>query len=269
MYRFRTGSGERIAPWQDAGEEQALSDPEASSPGDKDRGKLEHAMGCDEAPELQAHAGEVAGDANHSNKQAVERHHVNCAQAGGNAECEGGETDAHVVGHDGARGHRLDADYRMGPHLVPINGFDHLRTEDFYLEVGILIGEGSSNQPCNGEDQGRHDDMGQVSAERCRVGLCEKRNCRHGARPMAGIDGIVGAHQQLVDVARVVHRSPVFPDGCQVSGSLTIEQAEILQVGARQRLQATGGALIQECFELRPVRFALLEPAGGNHGRFV
>ena len=49
---------------------------------------------------------------------------------------------------------------------------------------------------------------------------------------MAGIDGIVGADQQLVDIARLVHRSAVFADGGEVGGGLAIEEAEFLQVGA-------------------------------------
>jgi len=63
-----------------------------------------------------------------------------------------------------------------------------------------------------------------------------------------------------------VHRSPVFADGGEVGGGLAVEQAQFLEVRTRQRLQAAVGALVQQGFKLRPVRFALLEPASGNHG---
>ena len=82
---------------------------------------------------------------------------------------------------------------------------------------------------------------------------------------MAGIDGIVGAHQQLVDVARKVHRAAVFADGGEIGGGLAVEQAEFLQVGTRERLESALGALVEQRFQLAPVRFALLQPASGNH----
>ncbi len=78
---------------------------------------------------------------------------------------------------------------------------------------------------------------------------------------MAGIDGIVGADKQLVDVAREVHRAGVFADGSEIGGGLAIEEAEFLQVGAGERLEAAAGALIQQRLQLRPVGFALLQPA--------
>ncbi len=63
---------------------------------------------------------------------------------------------------------------------------------------------------------------------------------------MAGIDGIVGAHEQLVDVAGKVHGAAVFADGGQIGGGLPVEEAEFLQVGTGERLQAAAGALVEQ-----------------------
>ncbi len=86
---------------------------------------------------------------------------------------------------------------------------------------------------------------------------------------MTRIDGIVGAHQQLVDVARKVHGAAVFADGGQISRGLAIEQAEFLQIGTRKRLEPAPATLVEQGFEFAPVRFALLQPASRNHGRLV
>ena len=48
---------------------------------------------------------------------------------------------------------------------------------------------------------------------------------------MARIDGIVGAHEQLVDVARKMNGAAVFADGGQIGRSLPVKQAEFLQIG--------------------------------------
>ena len=63
-----------------------------------------------------------------------------------------------------------------------------------------------------------------------------------------------------------MHRPTVFTDGGEVGCSLSVEQTEFLQIGARQGLQATALALVEQGFEFRPVWLALLDPAGRNHG---
>ena len=236
LYGFGPGPGQRIAPRQGAGEEQALSDPQAGAPGDEDRGQFEYTVRRDEAPKLEAHAREIAGHTDDSDQQAIECHHVDRSKAGCDTERERSETDAHVVGHDRAGRYRLDADDGVRPHLVAVDGFDHLRSEQFNLEVRILISNYSAHESGDGEDGGGERNMAQVAPE-C-DGICIRKEGNHGlgTRPVAGIDGIVGAHQQLVDVTRIVHRSSIFADGSEVGGGLAIEQAQFLQIGARQRL---------------------------------
>ena len=243
-----------------------MSDPQAGAAGDEDRGQFENTVRCDEAPELEAHAREIAGHTDDSDQQAVECHHVDRSKAGSDTESEGSETDAHVVGHDRAGSDWFDADDGMCPHLMPVDGFDHLRPEQFNLEVRILISNYSAHESGYGEDGGGERDVAQVAPECDGICICKEGNHGLGTRPVAGIDGIVSADQQLVDIARIVHRSSIFADGSEVGGGLTIEQAQFLQIGAGQRLQSALGTLVQQGFKLRPVRFALLEPAGGNHG---
>ena len=243
-----------------------MSDPQASASGNEDRGQFENTVRCDEAPELEAHAREIAGHTDDPDQQAIECHHIDRSNASSDTERERRETDAHVVGHDRAGRYRLDADDGVRPHLVAVDGFDHLRPEQFNLEVRILISNYSAHESGYGEDGGGERDVAQVTPE-C-DGICIRKEGNHGlgTRPVAGIDGIVSADQQLVDIARIVHRSSIFADGSEVGGGLAIEQAQFLQIGTRERLQSAFGTLVQEGFKLRPVRFALLEPAGGNHG---
>ena len=56
-------------------------------------------------------------------------------------------------------------------------------------------------------------------------------------RSMAGIDGIVGAGQQLIQVAGKMHANWVFADGGQIGCGLPVQQAELLQIGPVQRFQ--------------------------------
>ncbi len=103
-------------------------------------------MGRDKFPKFQAHSSEVARHANHPDQQAIEKQHVDGAQSGGDAESEGHKPYAHVVGHDGARGERFDADNRMRPHLVLLDGLHHLWAEDTEFKVGVLESKSSTNQ---------------------------------------------------------------------------------------------------------------------------
>ena len=195
LHRFCTGAGQGIAARKDPGKEQALGNPQARASSNEYRGQFQYPVRRDKAPELQAHAGKVAGDANHADKEAVEGHHVDRPKASRDAQRESRKADTHVVGHDGTRCHRLDAHDRVSPHLVTVDGFDHLRSEDLHLKVGILICENGPDQARNREDDGRQGAMAQVTPECNRISPRKERNHRHGIRSMAGIDGIVGPDQ--------------------------------------------------------------------------
>ena len=75
----------------------------------------------------------------------------------------------------------------------------------------------------------------------------------------------MSAHEQLVDVAGEVHGTTIFTNGGQVGRRLAVKETEFLQIGAGERLYPTFRALVQQRFQLAPVGFALLQPAGGNH----
>ena len=68
--RGRPGVGDRVAARQRAGNEDPAAEDQPGAAGDEDGRQLQHAVRRDEAPELEAHAGAVAGAADHADQQA-------------------------------------------------------------------------------------------------------------------------------------------------------------------------------------------------------
>ena len=96
-------------------------------------------MWCDKTPQLQTHTRKPACGSDDSDQESVEDHHVECANAACDTRRKSHECDAHIVGHDGAGGDRLDPHDGMGPHLMALDSFHHLRPEDLYFEIWIMI----------------------------------------------------------------------------------------------------------------------------------
>jgi hypothetical protein len=226
-------------------------------------------MRRNETPQLHTHARQPARHPNNPDQQAIKRHHVDGSETRRNSQGKRSEAHAHVVGHDGAGGQGFNAHNRVRPHFVPVNRLHHLRSQKLYLEIGILIGQDGANDACDQKDQHAQQAMFQISPKHRRVGTPEKRKYCRGARPAAGIDGIVSAHEQLVHVAGKVHGATVFANGGKVRCRLAIQKTEFLQVGAGERLQAAFRTLLQQRFQLAPIWFAFLQPAGRNHRGLV
>ncbi len=67
--------------------------------------------------------------------KTVEEHGVKRPQAEDDAAGKGDKADAEVVGHDQAARHGLNADNRVRPHLVALDGLDHGRPEHVAHEL--------------------------------------------------------------------------------------------------------------------------------------
>src|SRR5579863_1297786 len=143
---------------------------------------------------------------------------------------------------------------------MPVDGLHHLRTEQLHFEVGILISESSADHACNCEDKNGQEALVNVSSKSRWVGITKEIKYRRWTRPVARIDGIVGANEQLVDVAGKVDGAAVFVNGRQIRWGVAVEETELLQLGARERFKAARRTLLQQGFEIAPVGFAFFQP---------
>ena len=80
---------------------------------------------------------------------------------------------------------------------------------------------------------------------------------------MTGINDIVCACHQLVEIAREVHGAWIFTDRRQIGSSLTVQQAQFLQLVMAEKADISLSVRDQR-LQLLPVRFALLNPMRGD-----
>ncbi len=157
-------------------------------------------MGRNKTPQLQAHTRKPARGSDDSDQQPVKDHHVNGAQATGNPGCKRGKCHAQVIGHDGTGRNWLDPDDGMGPHLMTVNGCDHLRSENLHLEVRIMVGQSHAHDGRSEKYDKCDQAIVKILAKDPRVSISKVINDGCRIRPLGGINGIVCPRQQLVQV---------------------------------------------------------------------
>ena len=139
------------------------------------------------------------------------------------AEGEGGKGHAEIVGRDRARSERLHGKDAVRPHLAALDRVHHLAAEEKALEAGIGEGQRAAGEGAEDEDgrcgcrvsPGLPEDL----RERCR----EERDDAARLRTGAGVDEIVGAAEQLIQVGGELRVDAALARVRQVGGGLTVQ----------------------------------------------
>ncbi len=257
---FAAGLDDRVAAAEVAGEEDAGAEAETGSAGDEDAGELQRAVGGDEGPEAEREAVLMAGDGDDADREAVLDEEEDGEEAGGDARGEGEEADRDVVGHDEAGGLGFCAKDGFGPHFVMVDGVDHLRAEGGDHVVGAEHGEHGSEEAGEGEECEGEGGIGEEAAEEPGILEQEIAADRAWREAMAGVDEIMRARDEPVEVGFEGTGCGVGAHGGEVGGGLAVEQAEVAKVAGGEGFEAGGFGVLRELLQTRPVRLAGIDP---------
>lgn len=138
---------------------------------------------------------------------------------------------------------------------------DHGRAEHGVHELRAGQGEEGSEERA-GEEDGRGDGgVGEEATEESGVGGGEEDADGGEAEASAGVDVVMGAADEAVEVGFKGARRSVVADGGEVGGSLAVEEAEVAEVGGGEGFETAGLDDLYEGFEAGPVFFAEFNPA--------
>ena len=150
--------------------------------------------------QIEAHAGLPAGGRDHAHQQPVGRHHVDRAQAAADSQRERGEGDREVVGRDEARGHRLDGQDGVRPHLAALDRVTHPRAQEEALKRGVSQADQESGHGRAQEDRERRQGIVKGFPEDSGEDAAVEFEDAAGTRAPAHVDEVVGAAQELIEV---------------------------------------------------------------------
>ncbi len=216
------GLRERVAARKQPREEQTTGNLQARAAGDENRREFEDAMGRDETPELAGHAGAPGGGANHANQEPVEDHHPEGSKTRCDAEGECGKGHGEIVGHDPGGFERFHGNNGMRPHFAALDGFHHLRPKQAVGEGGIAESYHPGHDACEREHGKGQQGLPECFAENSGVGFRVEADEAAQLGPVAHVDEIVGAAEQLVQVDRKLAAGDVFAHRGEIGGRLTI-----------------------------------------------
>jgi hypothetical protein len=139
---------------------------------------------------------------------------------------------------------------------MPLDGLDHGWSEDLGFEIGIDIGNSGTYNRSKGENNESYEAEHSISSEYGGiVVVIVIKDCRR-ARPMGGIDGIVGARKQLVEIAGKMGRTFIFTEYRQIGCDLPVKQAQFLEFGTGERAEALARAMVEKFFQVAPMRIS-------------
>ena len=254
------GEGESVATTKHAREEKTRGETETGASGDEDTGELERTVGGDEAPDAEGHVVLGAGGGDDAHVDAVGEHEKDGSETGEDAACVGVEANGDVVGHDLAGGLGLGGEDGVGPHLVVLDLVDHLRTKHGVHELGSCDGEeGSQQRSCEKDGEGDRC-VGEQAAKDSRIAAREEVPDAGEAHAVAGVDTIMGAADEAVQVCFEGAGGLIGPDGGEVGCGLAVEEAELAQFWGGESFEAGCFDLLDEGFEAAPTIFAQCYP---------
>ena len=188
-------------------------------------------MGSDEAPDTECHVVLRAGGGDDTHVDAVGEHEIDSSETSENARCEGVETDCNVVGHDEAGSLRFGGEDRVGPHLVVLDLVDHLRAEHGIHELRTRDRQQRSEERSAEEDGEGDGGVGKQTPEDPRIAFGEKVPDALEVQPVAGVDVIMSAADEAVQVCFEGAGAFVSSYGGEVGRGLTVEEPELAKIG--------------------------------------
>ncbi len=184
-----------------------------------------------------------------------------CRDAAG----EGEEADGDVVGHDAGGGLGLHAEDAVGPHLVVVKVGYLVGAEEHDAEVWTEHDDEGSKETGGDTDEGGREKVAGEAAEEARIAVGEELPEGRERDAVAGVDVVVGAGDEAVEVLGEGLRGAVGADGGEVGSGLAVEEAEIAEVRGREGFDAAGFNLMDERVEAVPVMLAGVDPEVGQH----
>ncbi len=171
------------------------------------------------------------------------------------------KADRDVVGHDAGGFLGLGAEDAVGPHLVVLDGFDHLRAEHGVHEVRPDERDDDAEDGGEPEEREGEGDVGEEAAED--AGVLEGKKAPQAAdgKLAAGVDEVVRAGDEAVEVVLERARAGIGAHGGKVRGGLPVEEAEVAELAGRERLQPGLFGLGGRRFQPVPVILAESDPA--------
>jgi len=217
-------------------------------------------MGGDEAPEAEGHVVAGTDDSDDTEHEAVVEERKQREQAGGDASGEGEAADEDVVRHDFGRGLRFDAKDAFRPHLVLVEVGDGVGAEVLGEEHDAIVGADDCDDCAEGcgsdGDRRCQQDVGREAAEQARVSVGEEVPDAGGGDAIAGVDVVVGAADEAVEVLLQCARGGIRACRAEIGGGLAVKEAEIAEIGAAEGLNAAGFYLAEKRIETIPVILA-------------
>jgi len=163
-----------------------------------------------------------------------------------------------------------DADDGLGPHLVALHGGDHVGADEVAHELRAGGGEHSAEK-AEGDGYGDGcEDVAELALEDGGIFIAQEEEEGAEIRLAAGIDDMVGASQQLIDVHGIGAGGCVLAKDGEIGCDLAVEQGHLLQLGAGELAEAAGVGLSKKGSEPVPVGPAFRDPLVGedlSHGR--
>ena len=225
MNGFQAGESQGGAAWEHAGEEDAGGEAETCGAGDHDAGDFECAVSGYEAPEAEGHVVLAADYGDGAEHEAVVEELEESEEACRHAACEGEEADGDVVGHDAGGGFGLHAKDAFGPHFVMVEIGYAVGAEEHDAEVGAHHNDECAERAGRDADEGCGEEVAGEPAEEARVAAGEELPDGGDGDAGAGVDVVVGAADEAVEVLLEGAGGAVGADGGEVGGGLTVEQA--------------------------------------------
>lgn len=176
--------------------------------------------------------GLCAGSADHADLQSVEEEQIESSNSAQEAAGEDQEGNADIVGQDGTGRLRFGAEYALRPHLMPLDGADHMRAEKLVHELWPGRGEEYPEHASGKGDSERRERVKKQPAEEAWVVAGQKTQHRPKTELAAGINVIVGPAKKLIEVRFQCAGCPISASGGEVRSSLAVQYTEFAQLRA-------------------------------------
>jgi len=170
-----------------------------------------------------------AGGSDYAHVDAVGEHQKDRSKTDEDSTCVGVKTDGDVIRHDLAGGLGLRCENGISPHLAMLDFFDHLGTEHGMHELRACDCEQRPEESAC-EKNGKSDSgVREQAPEDSGIAMSKKVPDARKIHPVTGVDAIMGAAYEAVQVCFEGAGGLVSSDGGEVGSDLPVEEAELAQ----------------------------------------